>query len=558
MPADTIILIRGGTAAEWDAANPVLSFREMGLETDTKKIKVGDGSTAWNSLDYYVTNGVDGDDGTDGANADLTRFSPTSNTIGTGAKTFAYATSNNLGWVVGTRLRAANSATNFVEGVATAVSATSVTIDVDTTAGSGTYTSWAIAVAGERGPTGATGAAGSNGSNGSNGANGLNADMTRTSTSSVTIGTNDRVFAFSASSNLGWVLGTRLRATNMPSSAYIEGVVTVLSSTSVTIKSDKTGGSGTYSEWSIGVAGDPGTNGSGTNTSQTGVLANNATATVTHPTDSSDLRAVDFLVVNSADILLLNANGSNGSSTIVNGSSSGLVVSSVGAVLTTSNFKYGNAAIQFNGTSHYLTIPDNAFFDLAAADFCIEAWIRMDSLAGARMIFGKGGDGWENGGYGLYYFGGSLIFAGLSPGPAFFSATFSWSPSTNVWYHVALSRSGNNLRAFVDGTQIGSTVSFAVTIQRGGAVFEIGRRADGNYFSGQIDDFRMTTGVPVYTANFTAPTTELGNFNPVYRPATLTDSLAGSGVVAEYLTATTTRFTNKLGRSVSYKAIVRT
>lgn len=45
---------RGDTAANWTAANPVLAVRELGLETDTRKIKIGDGTTAWNALGYVA------------------------------------------------------------------------------------------------------------------------------------------------------------------------------------------------------------------------------------------------------------------------------------------------------------------------------------------------------------------------------------------------------------------------------------------------------------------------------------------------------------------------
>lgn len=44
--------LRGDTAANWTSANPVLAAREMALETDTSKFKIGNGSTAWNSLGY--------------------------------------------------------------------------------------------------------------------------------------------------------------------------------------------------------------------------------------------------------------------------------------------------------------------------------------------------------------------------------------------------------------------------------------------------------------------------------------------------------------------------
>ena len=48
------IQIRRGTASEWSSANPTLADGELGLETDTSRIKIGNGSTAWNSLAYQV------------------------------------------------------------------------------------------------------------------------------------------------------------------------------------------------------------------------------------------------------------------------------------------------------------------------------------------------------------------------------------------------------------------------------------------------------------------------------------------------------------------------
>jgi len=47
------ILFRRDTAANWTSQDPVLSAGEIGLETDTNKIKLGDGSTNWVSLNYF-------------------------------------------------------------------------------------------------------------------------------------------------------------------------------------------------------------------------------------------------------------------------------------------------------------------------------------------------------------------------------------------------------------------------------------------------------------------------------------------------------------------------
>lgn len=46
---------RRDTAANWTSANPTLAAGEFGYETDTGKLKIGDGSTVWTSLDYLPT-----------------------------------------------------------------------------------------------------------------------------------------------------------------------------------------------------------------------------------------------------------------------------------------------------------------------------------------------------------------------------------------------------------------------------------------------------------------------------------------------------------------------
>lgn len=50
----TIIQSRHDTAARWASINPTLAEGELGIETDTGKIKVGDGVTVWNSLAYFT------------------------------------------------------------------------------------------------------------------------------------------------------------------------------------------------------------------------------------------------------------------------------------------------------------------------------------------------------------------------------------------------------------------------------------------------------------------------------------------------------------------------
>jgi hypothetical protein len=48
----TAIQIKRGTASNWYDKNPVLKNGELGIETDTKKIKLGNGTNQWRSLAY--------------------------------------------------------------------------------------------------------------------------------------------------------------------------------------------------------------------------------------------------------------------------------------------------------------------------------------------------------------------------------------------------------------------------------------------------------------------------------------------------------------------------
>jgi hypothetical protein len=50
--ANAVIRLRRDTAANWTSVNPVLALGEPGFETDTNKIKFGNGLSAWNSLSY--------------------------------------------------------------------------------------------------------------------------------------------------------------------------------------------------------------------------------------------------------------------------------------------------------------------------------------------------------------------------------------------------------------------------------------------------------------------------------------------------------------------------
>ncbi len=80
------------------------------------------------------------------------------------------------------------------------------------------------------------------------------------------------------------------------------------------------------------------------------------------------------------------------------------------------------------------------------------------------------------------------------------------SPVVNTWYHVAFSRSGTNLRVFMDGSQIGSTFTDSVNYNTATQLY-VGKMSVGHPpLEGNLDEVRISKGVARWTSNFTPPT----------------------------------------------------
>lgn len=66
------IQLRRDMAANWAQVDPVLAAGEVGIETDTRRLKIGDGLSAWSQLSYSVEGpqGATGPKGDSGAKGD--------------------------------------------------------------------------------------------------------------------------------------------------------------------------------------------------------------------------------------------------------------------------------------------------------------------------------------------------------------------------------------------------------------------------------------------------------------------------------------------------------
>jgi len=101
--------------------------------------------------------GEPGGSGAEGAAALVAVTVPGTHAVGTGFVSFGFAaTPVNLGWLAGTRLRAAAIAdpANWMEGSIVALGPTEVTLSVDATGGAGSFTGWNLSLAGAQGAPG--------------------------------------------------------------------------------------------------------------------------------------------------------------------------------------------------------------------------------------------------------------------------------------------------------------------------------------------------------------------------------------------------------------------
>jgi hypothetical protein len=206
---------------------------------------------------------------------------------------------------------------------------------------------------------------------------------------------------------------------------------------------------------------------------------------------------------------------------------------------TATTVKFGSGSVKFNGSTDYLTIPANTAFNFGTGNFTIEAWIYTTSSATQRIISYATGSSLP------YEF--LLVNSGSNVYLDFYDGTTDNSSGSNyvtqnAWVHVAVTRSGTTVYLFINGVVVGTYTGNSKNLTSTGALY-IGtyKPSPTNYFSGYIDDLRITSGIARYTATFTPPTASFTDIQLVVSSAITTFTTATNiGTVTwGYNTATT-------------------
>jgi Concanavalin A-like lectin/glucanases superfamily len=176
---------------------------------------------------------------------------------------------------------------------------------------------------------------------------------------------------------------------------------------------------------------------------------------------------------------------------IADSSSNGNDGTAVNTVWTT-DAKSGGAALQFNGQSSQVDVPDSPTLHPKTGDITVEAWIKVFSdpknwsIAGAIVFKGNAYQWDVNTDGGLWF--------GIWGGAVKSTATYDFEQHLNEWHHVAATFDSATQKAqiYVDG-ELNIEGTAAATIDQSSNDLYIGYKADdGGWFDGIIDEVSIS------------------------------------------------------------------
>jgi hypothetical protein len=177
------------------------------------------------------------------------------------------------------------------------------------------------------------------------------------------------------------------------------------------------------------------------------------------------------------------------------------------AQISTAQSKFGGSSALFDGTGDYL-IVNNVSNNMAwgTGDFTIEMWFYLANTTGNKVLWDQRPVGLQ-GAYSMIYVEANAVRYYVSSAARITSS----SVSSSTWYHLVVSRSGNQTKMFLNGTQAGSTWTDSTNyLSATNAWIGLSQSGSTNPMNGYIDEVRLSNTAR-YTANFTAPTSAFVN-----------------------------------------------
>ena len=168
------------------------------------------------------------------------------------------------------------------------------------------------------------------------------------------------------------------------------------------------------------------------------------------------------------------------------------------ATQTILEYKSGTKSLKINAGG-YLSHPLSDVNKFGTDDFTIEMWIKPTTLSGLQYLWDTRTSGPSENGSPVLYLNGSSINWWYNGSD---QITGAHNMGTTGWHHVAVTRTTNITKVWVDGTQVGGDYTDNNPyLER---AFKIGAdEAGSNNFVGHIDNVIFKKGVSDYSATFT-------------------------------------------------------
>lgn len=200
--------------------------------------------------------------------------------------------------------------------------------------------------------------------------------------------------------------------------------------------------------------------------------------------------------------LMLHCDGVDTSTTFTDDSDSGHTVTAYGdAQVDTSYKQFGTGSLLLDGTGDYIRATNSSDFAFGTGDFTIEMWIRPTQVTSSMVLY-DARDVLEAKGVVFYIDNGKLVVYDPDSGVHTSTTTLS----TNTWQHVCIVRYNGTLKFYVDGVEAGGSFSFSTNLTTEIAVIGRALPENASYFSGHMDEIRVSKGIARWTSNFTPPT----------------------------------------------------
>jgi len=208
--------------------------------------------------------------------------------------------------------------------------------------------------------------------------------------------------------------------------------------------------------------------------------------------------------------LMLHMDGSDASTTFTDESGHTFTAYN-SAQIDTAQSKFGGASGLFDeNTADYIDTPDSADFTLGTGDWTFDLWVKRASSGTRDMFFGShdstGGGNAVNCEFQSDNTVQCIVF---KTNPVIFIAQSTATFTDTNWHHIALVRTGDTVKLFIDGTQDGSvSLEASMTVLDSTQPFALGRSGayNGLYMNGHLDEMRLVLGTAIWTTNFTPPT----------------------------------------------------